>query len=152
MYVTDISLPEQIGGPDDGQVPGVHVGLWRIGGHPDEMAHQKLQSPDREEVKSQKVSNRAGEWKTKNKHSESVDKSHYYYNNQKRYHTSLLRTILDIYCVFFLSCATQTDRIFSTQPFPTWVPGDKPLHSTYSGSWQTLNSVLFILNEMDQQN
>lgn len=52
MYVTDIIKPEQIGGPDDGQVPGVHVGLWGIWGHFDKMAHQELQSPDGEEVKS----------------------------------------------------------------------------------------------------
>lgn len=45
------SKPEQVGSPDDGQVPGVHVGLWGIRGHSDKMAHQKLQSPNGEEVK-----------------------------------------------------------------------------------------------------
>lgn len=44
-----INKPEQIGSPDDGQVPGVHVGLWWKWGHFDKMAHQILQSPDEEE-------------------------------------------------------------------------------------------------------
>lgn len=44
-----IHKPEQIGSPNDGQVPGVHVGLRGKRGHSDKMLHQILQSPDEEE-------------------------------------------------------------------------------------------------------
>lgn len=49
MLVSVNGKPEQIGSPDDGQVPGVHVGLRRKRGHLDKMAHQKLQSPEKKE-------------------------------------------------------------------------------------------------------
>lgn len=42
----DINKPEKIRSPDDGQVPGMHVGLGGEGGHFYKVAHQKLQSPE----------------------------------------------------------------------------------------------------------
>lgn len=40
-------LPEEVGSPDYGQVPHVHVGLGAIGCHMDQMPHQELQGPIR---------------------------------------------------------------------------------------------------------
>ena len=49
IYIPNQSIypPEEIGGPDDGQVPGVHVGLGGLGSHSHKVAHEKLQSPRR---------------------------------------------------------------------------------------------------------
>ena len=38
-------LPEQVGGPDDGQVLGVHVGDGAEGGQAGQVPHQELQAP-----------------------------------------------------------------------------------------------------------
>ena len=38
-------LPEQVGGPDDGQVLGVHVGDGAEGGQAGKVPHQELQAP-----------------------------------------------------------------------------------------------------------
>lgn len=37
--------PQQVGGPDDGQVAGVHVGLCAERGHVHQVAHQEFQGP-----------------------------------------------------------------------------------------------------------
>lgn len=37
--------PQQIGGPHDGQVAGMHVGLGTERGHVHQVAHEELQGP-----------------------------------------------------------------------------------------------------------
>ena len=42
-------LPEQVGGPDNGQVAWVHLSLGPTSGNPAQVPHQVLQGPGKEE-------------------------------------------------------------------------------------------------------